>query len=289
MEFIGADGKAAPRLKDADRGSEEWNEERWTELYLQVVRIVRTLYQRCRLVHGDLSEYNLLYFQGEVYVIDVSQSVECDHPQALEFLKRDLANVNDFFGKHGVPVLPVKAWFDFVLEPAVFGRDEGPWHRQLPADAEAKLQRMIREAEDLRDLPAADDDLAQQENEEQVREAVFMNTYTPSCLNEVGEYKKMCEELGKFNRGEPSVCDQFLAAPDEGDSDDEMDGAEPAVDETEENDAGSSGSDLVKVPDGHKSDEMSKAEWKAKVKAENRERRENKMSKAEKKKRTKKR
>lgn len=26
--------------------------------------------------------------------------------------------MNDFFGKHGVPVLPVKAWFDFVLEPA---------------------------------------------------------------------------------------------------------------------------------------------------------------------------
>ena len=44
---------------------------------------------------------------------------------------QDLANVNDFFGKHGVPVLPVKAWFDFVLEPAARKRAAG--HKAHPA------------------------------------------------------------------------------------------------------------------------------------------------------------
>ena len=35
-------------------------------------------------MHGDLSEYNVLYLRGALQVIDVSQSVEHDHPQALE-------------------------------------------------------------------------------------------------------------------------------------------------------------------------------------------------------------
>ena len=49
MKFIGYDGFAAPRLKDAKL----------------------TLPQQCRLVHGDFSEYNLLWYDDVVYVIDV--------------------------------------------------------------------------------------------------------------------------------------------------------------------------------------------------------------------------
>lgn len=85
--------------------------------------------QQCKLVHGDLSEYNMygpadrsaaafkiskdghlerrnplasrqkqslrLYHDEQLYIIDVSQSVESDHPQALDFLKRDCVNVSD--------------------------------------------------------------------------------------------------------------------------------------------------------------------------------------------------
>ena len=45
------------------------------------------MYNKCHLVHADFSEYNLLYQKGIVYVIDVSQSVEHDHPhrQITEF------------------------------------------------------------------------------------------------------------------------------------------------------------------------------------------------------------
>lgn len=53
---------------------------------------MRVMYQRCKLVHGDLSEYNMLYFKGRLFIIDVSQSVDLDHPNALEFLRRDAAN-----------------------------------------------------------------------------------------------------------------------------------------------------------------------------------------------------
>lgn len=67
-----------------------------------------------KLVHADFSEYNLLYYKDEVYVIDVSQSVEHDHPMALEFLRRDCGNINDFFKRKGLQVLSMQNIFDFV-------------------------------------------------------------------------------------------------------------------------------------------------------------------------------
>ena len=92
MEFVGEKSVAAPRLRDA-------NLEDWNQSYLQTIMIVRRMYQRCRLVHADLSEYNLLYHKEEVWVIDVSQAVEHDHPMALDFLRRDCSIVQEFFSK----------------------------------------------------------------------------------------------------------------------------------------------------------------------------------------------
>ena len=51
--------RAAPRLKDAVLSGD-----RWRELYFQMVKIMRRMYHECRLVHADLSEYNLLYVYG---------------------------------------------------------------------------------------------------------------------------------------------------------------------------------------------------------------------------------
>ena len=82
MDFLGKDGVAAPRLKDAGLAGG-----RLATAYGEVVRLMRQMFTRCRLVHADLSEYNMLYWQGHVVLIDVSQSVETDHPRALEFLR----------------------------------------------------------------------------------------------------------------------------------------------------------------------------------------------------------
>ena len=84
MQFIGEDGQAAPRLKDAGLPPEKMR-----ACYTEMVVIVRTLFQTCKLVHADLSEYNILYYKGDIYIIDVSQSVDLDHPKALEFLRED--------------------------------------------------------------------------------------------------------------------------------------------------------------------------------------------------------
>ena len=115
MEFVGKDMKNAPRLKDADiQGVEQWS-----LIYLEVARIMRVLYQQCKLVHADLSEYNMLYYEGKVWVIDVSQSVEHDHPHSLDFLRRDIANINNFFKMKGVSVFSDWNLFQFIVATGI--------------------------------------------------------------------------------------------------------------------------------------------------------------------------
>uniref|UniRef100_A0A2K6S4X4 Serine/threonine-protein kinase RIO1 n=1 Tax=Saimiri boliviensis boliviensis TaxID=39432 RepID=A0A2K6S4X4_SAIBB len=114
MSFIGKDDMPAPLLKNV-----QLSESKARELYLQVIQYMRRMYQDARLVHADLSEFNMLYHGGGVYIIDVSQSVEHDHPHALEFLRKDCANVNDFFMKHSVAVMTVRELFEFVTDPSI--------------------------------------------------------------------------------------------------------------------------------------------------------------------------
>ena len=110
----GTDGWPAPLLKDV-----ELSEEKARELYPQCVRMMRLMFQEAKLVHADLSEFNMLYHEGKVYFIDVSQSVEMDHPNALEFLRKDCNNVNEFFRRKNVAVLTLKGLFDFVTDPTI--------------------------------------------------------------------------------------------------------------------------------------------------------------------------
>lgn len=111
MDFIGKDMFNAPRLKD----TEIRDTEKWSGIYLEVIKIMRVLYQECKLIHADLSEYNLLYWEDTVYVIDVSQSVEHDHPHALEFLRRDIININDFFKRKHVIIFTNWHLFQFIV------------------------------------------------------------------------------------------------------------------------------------------------------------------------------
>ncbi|KAK2859807.1 hypothetical protein Q5P01_004427 [Channa striata] len=97
MSFIGKDHVPAPKLKDAMLSSEDIR-----NAYYQVLHMMQQLYQECNLVHADLSEYNMLWHEGKVWLIDVSQSVEPTHPHGLEFLFRDCRNVSTFFQKRGV-------------------------------------------------------------------------------------------------------------------------------------------------------------------------------------------
>ena len=96
MGFLGdKKGWAAPRLRDVELQGEDVDEQ-WRVLYLQLLGLMKRMYQTCKLVHADLSEYNVLYHQKKLFIIDVSQSVEHDHPRSLEFLRMDIKNVLRF-------------------------------------------------------------------------------------------------------------------------------------------------------------------------------------------------
>jgi len=110
MEFIGKEGNAAPRLKDADIQSEE----EWEQIYIKIIEIMRTMFKKCKLVHADLSEYNMLYLDNTLYIIDVAQAVEDDHMNALTFLKRDCRNINLYFEKKGVDTITNQQLFEIV-------------------------------------------------------------------------------------------------------------------------------------------------------------------------------
>lgn len=95
MEFIGRDEVPAPRLKDVGT-------DKPAALMEKLVGMAAMLYRKAGLVHADLSEYNVLMWDGEPVLIDMGQSVLLDHPRAQAFLRRDIVNLRRYFSKLGV-------------------------------------------------------------------------------------------------------------------------------------------------------------------------------------------
>ena len=98
MEFIGEDEIPAPQLREASLTPDQAR-----KAFETTVEYVRLLYH-ANLVHADLSEFNMLMDGNEVVFIDMGQSVTLDHPNAMEFLMRDVHNVTRFFRKKGVRI-----------------------------------------------------------------------------------------------------------------------------------------------------------------------------------------
>lgn len=163
MNFVGKDGWPAPKLKDV-----QMSDSKSRELYRDCVVMMRKLYHDCRLVHADLSEYNLLYHEGKVMLIDVSQSVEHDHPNALEFLRKDCTNITDFFGKKGVRTMTVRQLFDFVTDPTI---NEG--------NMDAYLERASEQAT-----------LEEPSGMDVVEEEVFKRAFIPQRLDQVVDFER---------------------------------------------------------------------------------------------------
>lgn len=173
MSFIGRDDTPAPLLKNA-----VLSESKARELYLQIIQNMRIMYSEARLVHADLSEYNMLYHNGEAYIIDVSQSVEHDHPHALEFLRKDCSNVNDFFQRHNVAVMTVRELFEFVTDPSITTDNINQY---LDKAMEIASERTAEERSD----------------QDKVDEEVFKKAYIPRTLNEVTHYERDVDTMMK--------------------------------------------------------------------------------------------
>ena len=112
MEFIGKDGIRAPLLKEVANHLELDELERILDI---VLRYIRLAYCEARLVHADLSEYNIMVYNNEPVVIDVSQAIDINHPNAQDFLLHDIATILRFFEKLGLKVPLVKEVYELVI------------------------------------------------------------------------------------------------------------------------------------------------------------------------------
>ncbi|GEQ67889.1 hypothetical protein JCM33374_g1555 [Metschnikowia sp. JCM 33374] len=113
MEYL-TKGEAQPSPKLKDHPFKDTEE--IVYYYQQMLFYMRRMYKTCRLVHADLSEYNSIVHKDKLYIIDVSQSVEPEHPMALDFLRMDIKNVNDFFSRKKINVYPERLLFKYITE-----------------------------------------------------------------------------------------------------------------------------------------------------------------------------
>ncbi len=97
MDFIGKNGESAPLLKD-------YTPKNPTRVYKKLLTYIGELYRRAGLVHGDISEYNVMVWKEQPVLFDMSQAVPHVHPMSSSLLRRDLTNLNRFFSRLGVEV-----------------------------------------------------------------------------------------------------------------------------------------------------------------------------------------
>ena len=103
MEFIGDEDGPAPALKDIRLDPDEAR--RHFETLMRDIEI----WLACDRIHGDLSPYNILYWQGQLVTIDFPQAADpTSNPNAYDLLERDLTNVCRYFQKHGVRADPTR-------------------------------------------------------------------------------------------------------------------------------------------------------------------------------------
>ncbi|KAG1809015.1 RIO1-domain-containing protein [Suillus variegatus] len=281
MGFLGdEEGWASPRLKDAEIPSELY-----PALYEELILNVRKMYHICKLVHADLSEYNILFHGGHLCIIDVSQSVEHDHPSAFDFLRSDIKNIEDFFERFG----------------SRRGQDEG-----------SALKHWLTEVdEEQQSSSSMDNKITSPSNTSTTHEDnIFRQSYIPRTLNEVYDAERDVEVLTKGDgknliyaetiglthpasgvspEGEVRPHVRFKGEEDadvdeEYTSDSEQEGSE----EPEAAEGGEKNVFDPRKPRGHRhEDRETKKERKKAVKTEAREKRKTKMPKAEKKRKTK--
>jgi len=167
-------------------------------LYLQLVKMVWKMYNQCHLVHADLSEYNLLYHKKKLYIIDVSQSVEHDHPHSSEFLRKDCSNVIDYFRKKVQhPIFTLREMFEFVIKDAKTIRESMDPEEVKNIDNDDDLidLYLVKFHESIRDRPENYNEI------HKVDEEVFKKSYIPRNLDEVIDIQRDVDmvESGKLN------------------------------------------------------------------------------------------
>jgi RIO kinase 1 len=231
-------------LKDAEISDQSV----YASLYAELVLNIRKLFHQCKLVHADLSEYNILYHESHLYIIDVSQSVEHDHPSAFDFLRSDIKNVEDFFAKMGVRCLGLRRCFEFVVKEKLDTtdtlKDEDVFKKWL-------------ELAVLDDSPEGDTSKASSALSTH-EDAVFKKSYIPRTLGELYDPEREVAALSLDDWQKPIYADTIeLVQPEQRDqakSDDaQIDDGEELLTPLPQDDSQDSASDVSSDSEGHDS------------------------------------
>ncbi len=94
MEFIG-NNNPAPQLNNSKPSEPE-------AFYEMLISNIRKLYHDAKLVHADLSQFNVLNFDEKPVIIDLSHAVDLRYPNAAQMLERDIRIMCDYFKKLGI-------------------------------------------------------------------------------------------------------------------------------------------------------------------------------------------
>jgi RIO kinase 1 len=154
---------------------------------------IRKLFHQCKLVHADLSEYNILYHNSHLYIIDVSQSVEHGHPSAFDFLRNDIKNVEDFFSKMGVRCLGLRRSFEFIVK------------ENLDSTNETSDEDVFKKLLDLStpEDPSRNDSAKAAVGQSAHEDAVFEKSFIPRTLGELFDPERDIAALSLDNSERP--------------------------------------------------------------------------------------
>jgi RIO kinase 1 len=109
MAYVGDEGQAAPTLNEITLPADEAG-----PLCQEILRNV-DLMLSLGLIHGDLSSYNVLYWEGQVVLIDFPQGTSSTGNQSAPFiLTRDVQRICEYFARQGVPCDPIRILADLA-------------------------------------------------------------------------------------------------------------------------------------------------------------------------------
>lgn len=145
-------GDAAPRLNDVDFTPEQARKHHAT-LVTEVIRML------CAgIVHGDLSEFNILLAADGPVIIDLPQAVDAaGNNHASRMLLRDVANLRDFFGQFAPELRTTQYGPEIwsLYQSGLLSNETPLTGRYAPEQADVDMQAVLREIDDARDEEAA--------------------------------------------------------------------------------------------------------------------------------------
>ena len=97
MEYIGGPDMPAPTINGVNLDTDEAQ-----PLFERVLHNIEIMLASDR-VHGDLSAYNILYWQGEITLIDFPQAISpVENRNAFKIFERDVRRICEYFARQGV-------------------------------------------------------------------------------------------------------------------------------------------------------------------------------------------